>query len=108
MTEKGDSILSEAEEAVLEGRVEVYGEPKANWQKIAALWSAYLNRPIEPEQACDMMMLVKLGRKASGKPDTDHNRDIAGYALIAEMLEQRGENTAKEAAEKLAEEIGEG
>ena len=88
----GDSILTEAEEAVLEGRVEVYGEPSANWQKIAALWSAYLNRPIEPEQAADMMILVKLGRKATGKPDTDHNRDIAGYALIAEILERRHDN----------------
>jgi len=85
--EPGDSVLSEAEEAVLEGRVDLYGEATDNWTTIAALWSEYLGVEIEPSQAADMMVLVKLGRKATGTPQTDHNRDVAGYALIAEMLE---------------------
>lgn len=83
----GDNILEEAADAVLEGRVEKYGEPTDNWQTIAALWSTYLGIDVSASQAADMMVLVKLGRKASGKPDTDHNRDVAGYALIAEILE---------------------
>lgn len=84
-----DNILTEAAEAVLDGRVEEYGKATTNWKKIAALWSAYLNRPIDPEQAADMMILVKLGRKQTGaRSSSDHNRDVAGYALIAEILEE--------------------
>lgn len=83
----GDNILEEAADAVLDGRVELYGEATENWTAIARLWSVYLDHEVTPSQAADMMVLVKLGRKATGKPQTDHNRDVAGYALIAEMLE---------------------
>lgn len=86
--ELGDNILEEAAEAVLDGRVELYGEATENWQCIADLWSTYLDHDVSASQAADMMVLVKLGRKATGKPQTDHNRDVAGYALIAEMLEE--------------------
>lgn len=86
-----ENILNEAAEAVLDGRVELYGEATENWECIAALWSTYLGVDVSASQAADMMVLVKLGRKATGKPQTDHNRDVAGYALIAEMLEENDE-----------------
>ena len=63
-----------------------HGEPKAAHTRIAALWSAYLDRPISAHDVAIMMILVKVGRITTGSFNPDNYVDIAGYAGVAAEL----------------------
>lgn len=86
------SILLEAEEVVNGPRAQHYGPPTVNFQRIADLWTAWLNgRPnidadLTPYDVTYMMVLMKLARLQHQPYHRDSVVDIAGYAACAEKL----------------------
>jgi len=82
------TILEEAEDIVDGPRATTYGHPKINLARIAAFWSLYLGKIVKPADVCHMMVLLKVARAMSGVPNRDTLVDIAGYARLAEMLEE--------------------
>lgn len=66
-------------------RQKQYGSPESNLQRIAGLWSAYLDVKVTPEDVSHMMVLLKVSRaKAGYKRDT--SVDVVGYTLLADMF----------------------
>jgi hypothetical protein len=87
-----ESVLEEAQRLVGGARQGHYGPPEENVPRIAALWSAYLGVPVSSRQYCDLMMLMKLGRSATGGAYLrDTYVDLAGYALCAERCHDAGQ-----------------
>lgn len=82
-------ILDEAAEIVTKDRNNQYGDPETEFQTIADLWSAYLER-IYPEldlprllvahDVAAMMALLKVARIAANPQHRDSWVDLAGYA----------------------------
>lgn len=79
---KRDELLKEAAELIAVARDEVYGDPLANHQRIADLWSAILDINIEPEEVVLCMIAVKMSRLCSARDHNDSWVDIAGYAAL--------------------------
>lgn len=95
----GESVLEEADR-IGDERGEEYGDPSPNMEAIARLWSGYLRNlpgwspsadPLGPEDAAQMMILLKMARFQTGEPSRDHFTDEAGYARVtAEVLGVNG------------------
>ena len=82
-------ILREAEALICGDREADYGPPGLNFQRIAAMWGAYLGHPVTAAQVCDCMALLKLARLAHQSTHDDSRTDAAGYlALGAEVAAQ--------------------
>ncbi len=79
------NILEEATNLVAGKRQEKYGHPSKNWGQTAQLWSDILGVEVTPQQAVMCMMAVKLAREAN-EPSRDNRVDIAGYALVLDMI----------------------
>jgi hypothetical protein len=79
------SPLLAAREAVYGQRRLDYGTPKANHERTAALWSAYLGHPIRAVDVCLMNILQKVSRGAHSLTH-DTLVDIAGYAENAHLV----------------------
>lgn len=79
-------ILAEAARLTAEDRQAVYGPPLVNHQRIAALWSAYLEHEVTPAQVAMCMGLVKVARLIQTPDHTDSFVDLAAYAGIAGEL----------------------
>lgn len=75
-----EEILTEAAAIVTQDRATDYGTPENNFGKIAELWSAYLEIPVQAHDVASMMILLKLARVTSSPKKMDHWVDIAGYA----------------------------
>lgn len=88
MSENG-AILLEAHNLINGERQGDYGAPANGFNRIAAMWSAYLGREIKGHDVACMMALLKLAREAHNhKPD--NLIDAAGYiGLAADMAEKR-------------------
>ena len=82
---RGD-ILDEAKRLTLSNRQDTYGTPRANHQRIAALWSVYLERKVEPHDVALMMALVKIARLMATPNHLDSAVDGAAYFSIAGEL----------------------
>lgn len=78
---KREEILNRARIAV-GTRNMTYGEPEDNFEKIAALWSAYLDDEISAHDVALMMCLFKIARASSGL-SADNYVDLCGYAACA-------------------------
>lgn len=63
-----------------------HGSIDENFTNIARLWSAYLNRVIDPADVALMMGLLKIGRTQSGEYNLDDYVDAVGYLGIAAEL----------------------
>lgn len=79
------SVLGEAEAVVYGERAAVYGHPKDNFLRIAALWNGWLTArgiayAFTPEDTADLLILVKLARLMATPDHRDSMVDIAGYA----------------------------
>lgn len=86
-TQRGQgSILDEAAAITSVDRQAAYGHPRANFGRIAALWSGYLGFEVTPRQVALCMCLVKVARDVHA-PKRDNLVDLAGYARTAEMLD---------------------
>jgi hypothetical protein len=77
-----------------------YGDPRANHERIAALWNAYLGplfnakgEPVEirAEDVAMLMGLVKIGRERH-RHKADNITDLIGYALIYERIVTDGKD----------------
>ena len=85
---RGD-ILKEASRLTHGDRNKNYGDPFTNHQRIAALWSVYLETPISPDQAAIMLALVKVARLIETPDHLDSFIDGAAYFGIAGEIATR-------------------
>ena len=74
-------ILSKAHDAV-QSRGKDYGSPAENFERIAAIWSAYADIEFSVEDVGIMMMIVKISRLMETPAHEDSWVDLAGYAAI--------------------------
>ena len=88
-----EEVLDEAKKTITKVKVDQYGLPENNFQKIADMWNAYLNsysgasesRELSAKDVANMMVLLKIARAQNGdKADT--YVDMIGYAAIAYEL----------------------
>ena len=82
MAELGQ-LLDEAKATITGGRQDSYGSPEDSFAKIAAYWSIYLKRRVEPREVAEMMTLFKIARMQGQKPHRDNYLDACGYLSIA-------------------------
>ena len=90
-------ILNQAIKITTKDRNNTHGEPEDSFRKIAAIWSAILDKPIAPYTVALLMAGLKIAR-AAGKPDNPDNWvDLAGYAACGaecvpepDFLQQHG------------------
>lgn len=83
------TVLEDAQELIRGDRNKEYGHPSENLARIATLWSAYLKTPITAADVAGMMILLKLARLRTGVGKRDTIVDIAGYAGLLEMIEEK-------------------
>jgi hypothetical protein len=82
MMERGE-ILDEAKHLTHGDRNKNYGKPLTNHQRIAGLWSIYLEQEISPSQAAMCLALVKVARLIESPDHLDSFVDGAAYFAIA-------------------------
>jgi len=89
--EKYDSNDDSTEE-LIEERSETHGDIEDTFPAIAEAWSAYLRAAhdadivLSGDEVADLMVLLKLLRKASGGYHADHYDDAKAYAGIGDRL----------------------
>ena len=77
-TEKQTAVVTE----VIDGRMDVYGDPVDGMKRTAQIWSGILDFEVRPDQVALMLMGYKLMR-ASVCPDySDNIDDTEGYGDI--------------------------
>jgi hypothetical protein len=85
MTKAAD-VLRRALSLITGDRATEHGPVWENHTNIAHLWNGYLNDKADPLDASDvanMMELLKIARRKSGKINVDDYVDGAGYAAAA-------------------------
>lgn len=73
-------LLDEAANLVDGDRNAQYGDPRQDFQRTAAMWSAYLGATVEPHDVAAMMALLKCSRIRWSPDKRDSWVDLAGYA----------------------------
>jgi hypothetical protein len=87
-------ILSEAKKCICGNREEDYGSPEDNFNRIAALWSAYFDKNFTAKDVAMAMSLMKIARIKAGTK-SDSYIDLAGYAACAGEIESYNEYRKK-------------
>ena len=82
-------ILDEAKRLTHGDRNKNYGKPLTNHQRIAGLWSIFLETEITPAQAAMCLALVKVARLIETPNHLDSFVDLAAYASIAGEIETK-------------------
>lgn len=72
--------LREAERLITRDRNATYGEPDADFQRIAALWSVLFERTFTPHEVALAMICLKLSRLTWSPGHYDNWVDVVGYA----------------------------
>lgn len=80
------NIADKAKEIVMGDREKVHGDPGKNLRAIAALWSAYLNEPLQDTDVANMMILLKIARLKNNPSHEDSNVDLIGYAILHDIV----------------------
>lgn len=80
-------ILEAARQCVCGDREQDYGSPEQNFQRIAEMWTTYVDTYIGPKDVAAMLALLKIARIASGHAKADNWIDLAGYAACGGELE---------------------
>ena len=75
-------LLLIAEDLINKDRRHEYGPAKESFQRIADMWSIYLNTKVTPKDVALCMVLFKICREM-GKPKLDNLVDAAGYIGLA-------------------------
>jgi len=102
------SLLDEVKKAVTLDRMESYGSPQTNYERIATLWNAYLIGQDESalmmtaDDVVLMMILVKVARLSESPDHFDSWKDISGYGAVGWVV-----STSEEMMNALDEEIEE-
>lgn len=78
-----EKCLREACEIVNGARNQAYGNVEDNFDRIASLWSIYLDTAVTPIDVAMMMVLLKTARVSTGPLHLDNYVDVAGYAACA-------------------------
>lgn len=76
-------ILDEANRLTHGDREKNYGSALTNHQRIASLWSTFLQTEVTPAQVAICMGLVKVARLIETPDHTDSFIDLAAYAAIS-------------------------
>jgi len=84
-------VLERALSCVNGARQLEYGQPEDNFGMIANLWSAYMGGIVTETDVAAMMVLLKVGRLATGAGSEDSWVDIAGYAACGGEIATIGE-----------------
>ena len=82
---RANDILDEAKDLIAD-RGKDYGLAALNHLRIAKLWSAYLEREIEPHEVAICMALVKVARLVESPFHEDSYKDCAAYIAIAGQI----------------------
>ncbi len=82
-------ILKEADRLTHGDRNKNYGTPLVNHQRIAQLWSVWLETEITPAQAAMCLALVKVARLIETPDHLDSFIDGAAYFSIAGEIAYR-------------------
>lgn len=99
MTRK--ECLEQAMACVCGQRDQEYGKPEDCFERIASLWSAYLNHVVNAHDVGAMMILLKVARFKSNPMHLDSAVDCAGYAAcMAETASAWGEEQAEDKADR--------
>jgi len=80
-----EKLFSEVVSTIQE-RGAVYGHPAINHKRIADLWSAYLDYPIQPHQAALCMALVKIARLSETPSHVDSTLDCLAYVALSKTI----------------------
>jgi Domain of unknown function (DUF6378) len=77
-----DEILRTAAQYVTKDRAADHGEAERNFERIAALWNAYLGEwaDIKAHDVAAMMAMLKIARIRDNPKHLDNWVDLAGYA----------------------------
>ena len=86
---KRDEVLQTAEGLICGDRQEAYGDAAESHQRIADLWTAYLDTEICALDVAAMMVLLKVSRSKGADRD-DNWIDICGYAALAGEMQGNG------------------
>lgn len=81
------SISSEAVSLMMGDRQRTHGDPQETLDRIAVMWSGFLDRDLTAAQVASMMALVKIARSVHAY-ERDHYVDAVAYLLLAESLER--------------------
>ena len=82
-----DEILEIAKTIISGDRHEDYGNASDSFDRIAKMWTAYLDVAVSPMDVANMMMLLKMSRSLTSPDKADTWVDICGYAALAgEMM----------------------
>ena len=81
---RNKNFLLEALDLIEGERAENYGDAKENHARIAAMWSALLEKEVTPNQVYLCLIAVKMSRLMESPRHRDSWLDIAGYATLAE------------------------
>ena len=81
---RNKNFLLEALDLIEGERAESYGDAKENHARIAAMWTALLEKEVTPNQVYLCLIAVKMSRLVESPRDRDSWLDIAGYAALAE------------------------
>jgi len=77
-------ILDKAKECVCGHREQDYGKPENNFERIAALWNAYLGaKMVDAIDVAMLLALLKVARIKTGTGTEDSFINLAGYAACA-------------------------
>lgn len=91
--EAKSSILDEAKRIIYGDREKTYGSPDKNLTLIALLWAEYLDgkygtaHPLNVDDVCLMMVLLKVARLANDSEHRDSQVDLAGYVALMERVQ---------------------
>ena len=82
MNEAREGVVGE----VIDGRTSVYGPVVDSFTRVAQLWSALLDHPIQPWQVPLLMMGLKMVRTMEAPDYSDNSDDIEGYLDIFRQI----------------------
>lgn len=87
-----NNILNTANEIINGDRKDEYGDAFDSFDRIAGLWSSYLDHHITPVDVAQMMILMKVSRGANvakfNAIQEDSLVDIAGYSALAYQVSE--------------------
>ena len=71
---------------IINERAKHYGDPRPNHDRIAGMWSAYLDTTLTAHDVAAMMVLLKIARAKLDPFHDDNITDAIGYAEIMRQV----------------------